>query len=130
MRWPTLIACASCSPAASSAPAIASAFSRSWRSCRRTNPPRWTNGSRWSSSDWFNQPRPRPAGSIYGRHSAMGDRQQAPESDQPLVNIVGELVALGPLRRDLLPLYLRWRSEEHTSELQSRQYLVCRLLLE
>src|SRR3712207_8524355 len=32
-------------------------------------------------------------------------------------------------------LHLRWsrlflRSEEHTSELQSRQYLVCRLLLE
>src|SRR3712207_6860375 len=25
---------------------------------------------------------------------------------------------------------LTWRSEEHTSELQSRQYLVCRLLLE
>src|SRR5258707_11939376 len=32
-------------------------------------------------------------------------------------------------RRELLPTrYLR--SEEHTSELQSRQYLVCRLLLE
>src|SRR3712207_8451481 len=33
-----------------------------------------------------------------------------------------------------LPLWLRcrlgYRSEEHTSELQSRQYLVCRLLLE
>src|SRR3712207_8687396 len=30
-----------------------------------------------------------------------------------------------------LMCYLRWhRSEEHTSELQSRQYLVCRLLLE
>src|SRR3712207_7894820 len=32
------------------------------------------------------------------------------------------------------PLHLfwprAWRSEEHTSELQSRQYLVCRLLLE
>src|SRR5258707_7925034 len=28
---------------------------------------------------------------------------------------------------DRLPM---WRSEEHTSELQSRQYLVCRLLLE
>src|SRR3712207_7975047 len=29
------------------------------------------------------------------------------------------------------PLFARWhRSEEHTSELQSRQYLVCRLLLE
>src|SRR3712207_8724371 len=27
-------------------------------------------------------------------------------------------------------LYARVRSEEHTSELQSRQYLVCRLLLE
>src|SRR3712207_7733455 len=26
--------------------------------------------------------------------------------------------------------YRGWRSEEHTSELQSRQYLVCRLLLE
>src|SRR3712207_7955028 len=28
------------------------------------------------------------------------------------------------------PARLRVRSEEHTSELQSRQYLVCRLLLE
>src|SRR3712207_7915132 len=28
------------------------------------------------------------------------------------------------------PLPFRLRSEEHTSELQSRQYLVCRLLLE
>src|SRR3712207_7108650 len=29
------------------------------------------------------------------------------------------------------PRFLHWcRSEEHTSELQSRQYLVCRLLLE
>src|SRR5947209_16527150 len=26
--------------------------------------------------------------------------------------------------------FFAWRSEEHTSELQSRQYLVCRLLLE
>src|SRR5947209_18429366 len=29
-----------------------------------------------------------------------------------------------------LGLCRAWRSEEHTSELQSRQYLVCRLLLE
>src|SRR3712207_8115406 len=28
------------------------------------------------------------------------------------------------------PIYIVVRSEEHTSELQSRQYLVCRLLLE
>src|SRR3712207_7053669 len=34
---------------------------------------------------------------------------------------------------DVVPLPVAWlraRSEEHTSELQSRQYLVCRLLLE
>src|SRR3712207_8557954 len=35
---------------------------------------------------------------------------------------------LGPL--GLRDTYYRSRSEEHTSELQSRQYLVCRLLLE
>src|SRR3712207_8773391 len=36
-------------------------------------------------------------------------------------------VAAAPAERSALP----WtRSEEHTSELQSRQYLVCRLLLE
>src|SRR3712207_7478034 len=29
-----------------------------------------------------------------------------------------------------VPEHIRARSEEHTSELQSRQYLVCRLLLE
>src|SRR3712207_7105217 len=35
------------------------------------------------------------------------------------------------LQNDLPPAAaLRERSEEHTSELQSRQYLVCRLLLE
>src|SRR3712207_8722934 len=35
-----------------------------------------------------------------------------------------------PGRHDQEPARLRARSEEHTSELQSRQYLVCRLLLE
>src|SRR3712207_8974301 len=43
--------------------------------------------------------------------------------------------AVGALQRLLDPLHhlaplLQERSEEHTSELQSRQYLVCRLLLE
>src|SRR3712207_6897373 len=33
-------------------------------------------------------------------------------------------------RRDAEAVRLAARSEEHTSELQSRQYLVCRLLLE
>src|SRR3712207_7170400 len=42
----------------------------------------------------------------------------------------------GYLQADASPYTTRWsadrraRSEEHTSELQSRQYLVCRLLLE
>src|SRR5215217_8435074 len=38
----------------------------------------------------------------------------------------------GPFARARQPVDLlrRERSEEHTSELQSRQYLVCRLLLE
>ncbi len=34
-----------------------------------------------------------------------------PENEHPLINIVGERVALGPLRRDLLPFYLRWRND-------------------
>jgi RimJ/RimL family protein N-acetyltransferase len=29
-------------------------------------------------------------------------------AERPIVNIEGELVALGPLRRDLLPTYVRW----------------------
>src|SRR3712207_7802778 len=44
-----------------------------------------------------------------------------------------ELVRQVLLRRDGVRLVVRVpvpRSEEHTSELQSRQYLVCRLLLE
>src|SRR3712207_7292804 len=41
----------------------------------------------------------------------------------------GQVVAVLPLGADGLG-QLRARSEEHTSELQSRQYLVCRLLLE
>src|SRR3712207_4251606 len=35
-----------------------------------------------------------------------------------------------PVRIPLLEGFQTFRSEEHTSELQSRQYLVCRLLLE
>src|SRR3712207_8847628 len=46
------------------------------------------------------------------------------------LDAVGELEApLEAARRDALVEHVA-RSEEHTSELQSRQYLVCRLLLE
>src|SRR3712207_7764808 len=39
-------------------------------------------------------------------------------------------VDLQDIEREALEVGQRGRSEEHTSELQSRQYLVCRLLLE
>src|SRR5438445_9285580 len=50
----------------------------------------------------------------------------------PLREVPGDGIdRRSPPRPDLAPRRLRLaRSEEHTSELQSRQYLVCRLLLE
>src|SRR3712207_7284437 len=44
--------------------------------------------------------------------------------------ILSFLVFLDSLQSNNLPSICEYRSEEHTSELQSRQYLVCRLLLE
>jgi RimJ/RimL family protein N-acetyltransferase len=35
-------------------------------------------------------------------------------ADTPLVNMIGDLVAIGPLRRDLLPLYVRWINDFQT----------------
>lgn len=32
-------------------------------------------------------------------------------AEQPILNIVGERVALGPLCRELIPLYTRWRND-------------------
>lgn len=34
---------------------------------------------------------------------------------QPIYNMVGDLVALGPIRRDLLPLYQRWMNDFSTT---------------
>src|SRR3712207_8136873 len=45
----------------------------------------------------------------------------------PLGDILEGVVGTGS---ESIVLGIVWRSEEHTSELQSRQYLVCRLLLE
>src|SRR3712207_8802277 len=72
-------------------------------------PPRstlWPYTTLFRSADrWTRDPPPR--GSIRGRRPGLTNRR--PEAD-----------------RDGEPV----RSEEHTSELQSRQHLVCRLLLE
>src|SRR3712207_8736556 len=48
----------------------------------------------------------------------------APARERHVLDLLDELADLA------LALDLQARSEEHTSELQSRQYLVCRLLLE
>src|ERR1041385_9411434 len=46
-----------------------------------------------------------------------------------LFRSVNCVISLAPVRH-ALPQGKAWRSEEHTSELQSRLHLVCRLLLE
>src|SRR5258707_11868617 len=56
-------------------------------------------------------------------HIAFGRKQAA------FLQAVGD-VLLGLMLPGALAFERRSRSEEHTSELQSRQYLVCRLLLE
>ena len=40
----------------------------------------------------------------------MTNTDEPPQTDgqEPIINIAGEKVALGPLRRDLMPLYLKW----------------------
>src|SRR3712207_7892161 len=55
-----------------------------------------------------------------GRTRARGRISRAGRAPQPRRSPAGEYPSEPP----------RTRSEEHTSELQSRQYLVCRLLLE
>src|SRR3712207_7635969 len=47
-----------------------------------------------------------------------------------LVSDSGGIVRANQAKRIYAALGIQKRSEEHTSELQSRQYLVCRLLLE
>src|SRR3712207_8067990 len=50
--------------------------------------------------------------------------------ERDLLEQVGKHHAVGvPIQFAGEPWGELWRSEEHTSELQSRQYLVCRLLL-
>src|SRR5947209_16864387 len=72
------------------------------------------------------------------RSSDLADLQRAallagdPDDPQRPDRARDRLRDAADLRVDALPhpLELPARSEEHTSELQSRQYLVCRLLLE
>src|SRR3712207_8873631 len=67
-------------------------------------------------------------------HVDLGPRVDLPEVDREPVGEHEEVAGRDAVRdlvlpdRGLQPPHVR--SEEHTSELQSRQYLVCRLLLE
>src|SRR3712207_8361346 len=58
-----------------------------------------------------------PAGDVF--HVACGHGRDLPAHCSNSVDLAGRAASSGLSR-----------SEEHTSELQSRQYLVCRLLLE
>src|SRR3712207_7790676 len=58
---------------------------------------------------------------------AVGGGGRAPPAARRVPPLVDGLQVRQPRHE---PLARRGRSEEHTSELQSRQYLVCRLLLE
>src|SRR3712207_6929479 len=73
-----------------------------------------------------------PRGGRQGARDRV-ERQRAGGAGEDVVVLVpgddvpGVVAGLGERQADLVR---RPRSEEHTSELQSRQYLVCRLLLE
>src|SRR3712207_8718891 len=58
----------------------------------------------------------------------ISDTTKLPSTICTLSTILGSNVTAPPVGIDVLRVVVR--SEEHTSELQSRQYLVCRLLLE
>src|SRR3712207_8614239 len=67
----------------------------------------------------FRSPGPRPAGAQQPKNRPQRDHQE-----RRSVGYVSEISL------SVIAVVLCERSEEHTSELQSRQYLVCRLLLE
>src|SRR3712207_7288771 len=72
------------------------------------------------------QPR-RAGGAGRGVGPRRGVRGFAPGGRRPCAGPARQALRVGGVGAGLLRLL---RSEEHTSELQSRQYLVCRLLLE
>src|SRR3712207_7305852 len=64
--------------------------------------------------------------------TGCGEQEEVGSSQQPLTD--DAVIQRRPLLQNLVhpakEIRQQERSEEHTSELQSRQYLVCRLLLE
>src|SRR3712207_6871361 len=71
----------------------------------------------------------RAAGGPTTRRAARVRRRRRPPPPPGPPSLPPQITVVGP-GHDLASLEAVRRSEEHTSELQSRQYLVCRLLLE
>src|SRR5690606_40034684 len=81
------------------------------------------------SSDLAHSPRWNPPARFRPRIS--GKRQyEAPAIDCPMIQTGAPMWHQGPSLRTAARDMNQMRSEEHTSELQSREKLVCRLLLE
>src|SRR3712207_6899599 len=84
-----------------------------------------------------------PYTTLFRSERFIAERDEAPEAvrdagDRALFRAARDLsnhdrqqvLRFAEFLREAGPVPARSRSEEHTSELQSRQYLVCRLLLE
>src|SRR3712207_7719465 len=74
-----------------------------------------------------------PYTTLFRSPDANGMLTLGPTGAEPALKALRASGQLGDITLatfDLSPAVLEARSEEHTSELQSRQYLVCRLLLE
>src|SRR3712207_7752493 len=68
-------------------------------------------------------------GSLEAELGIEADLRLWEEHESPSALVAATLIELGAGTLAVDPA-MAFRSEEHTSELQSRQYLVCRLLLE
>src|SRR5947209_17719085 len=86
----------------------------------------WCLDGTYSALDSFSFPTRRSSDLDLAPHSDLIERRY------PLLSVQEQGLCGGDLRGRGGTLHgpRRSRSEEHTSELQSRQYLVCRLLLE
>src|SRR3712207_7130129 len=74
-----------------------------------------------------------PAGSAAGHARSPEHRfgvGMGAEAQDAVVTQLDSIAHAGGVEDENVAVLLAVRSEEHTSELQSRQYLVCRLLLE
>ncbi len=57
--------------------------------------------------------RPTPLSAHGHGHDPIADQHGG--AGQPVINIQGDTVALGPLRRDLIPTYHRWHNDIATT---------------